>query len=830
MSNKRKQQIAHPGGTKAETPPSVITLRLAGKKLWLFRATTLVLMPIVFVGLLEAVLRVAGFGQATSFLLPLTHHGQELYVPNNQFGWRFFGPQLSRLPEAFAITRAKPPGTVRILVLGESAAKGEPQPAFGMPRLLQAMLSLRYPEARFEVVNGAMTAINSHVILPIARDCADAGADIWVIYMGNNEVVGPFGAGTVFGQQHLPLSLIRATLTMRATRTGQLLGSAGTTSSAGPDEWRGMKMFLDQQVRAEDRRMAGVYERFQQNLADIIRTGQQGGAGIVVSTVAVNLRDCAPFSSLHRSDLAATDLKKWEQLYSLGIAAQTNGNFALAAGHFAEAARLDDSFAELRFRQGECALALNQSVEARGHFQAARDADTLRFRCDARLNQLIRQAGTNRESERIYFADAERAFSEASPGGLPGATLFYEHVHPTFEGNYLLARTLAEQVEKLLPGDLSASTPKSPGWPSLEDCARRLAWTDWTRQAALQDILARQKEPPFTAQVNHETQLQSLTARLEELTRVLQPDGLAQARSALEVALAAAPDDPVLLGLLTSLKQSAGDFEGAAELAKQWVALLPAHGKAWQQYGLILVRQQKIAEAVQLFRRATDLDPMDMLHRQNLAQSLWLLGRRGDAISQYRRAVKLHPNFAIGWLGLGQALDGTGRAAEAAECYQKALTCRTSRATDLTTLARFCRSRDWHAGALTNYNEAIKVNPGDAKLRLEAGEFLVTQGQYADARQCFEEAVRLAPELVPARQLYGSMLGQTGNAADAEREFREVLRLAPDHLEAKLNLGISLMTQGKNAEALTNFHEVLRRSPTNEMARKLVERLGNTVQ
>ena len=71
--------------------------------------------------------------------------------------------------------------------------------------MLESLLSLRHPGTRFEVVNAAMTAINSHVILPIARDCARADGDIWVLYMGNNEVVGPFGAGTVFGPATPPL-------------------------------------------------------------------------------------------------------------------------------------------------------------------------------------------------------------------------------------------------------------------------------------------------------------------------------------------------------------------------------------------------------------------------------------------------------------------------------------------------------------------------------------------------------------------------------------------------------------------------------------------------
>ena len=82
-----------------------------------------------------------------------------------------------RQPASFASPRSKPTDTVRIFVLGESAAFGDPQPAFGLPRMLQALLSRRYPAVRFEVVNAAMTGINSHVIVPIARDLARADGD-----------------------------------------------------------------------------------------------------------------------------------------------------------------------------------------------------------------------------------------------------------------------------------------------------------------------------------------------------------------------------------------------------------------------------------------------------------------------------------------------------------------------------------------------------------------------------------------------------------------------------------------------------------------------------
>ncbi|MGB8368108.1 MAG: hypothetical protein WCF71_02315 [Verrucomicrobiia bacterium] len=78
--------------------------------------------------------------------------------------------------------------------MGESAARGEPEPPYAASRYLETLLNERFPNTHFEVINLGITAINSHVILPIARDCAHADGDLWIIYMGNNEMVGPFGA------------------------------------------------------------------------------------------------------------------------------------------------------------------------------------------------------------------------------------------------------------------------------------------------------------------------------------------------------------------------------------------------------------------------------------------------------------------------------------------------------------------------------------------------------------------------------------------------------------------------------------------------------------
>ena len=119
----------------------------------------------------------------------------------------------------------------------------------------------------------------------------------------------------------------------------------------------------------------------------------------------------------------------------------------------------------------------------------------LRFRCDSRLNDLIRQTVSQYSDQRVVLADAEHAFAEQGPDGLSGVDLFYEHVHLTFDGNYLLARTIAPQLEDLLPGKIAAQVAASQPWPSEADCARRLAWSDYNKQEALSEILSRLANP-----------------------------------------------------------------------------------------------------------------------------------------------------------------------------------------------------------------------------------------------------------------------------------------------------------------------------------------------
>ena len=140
-------------------------------KRWIFRLSPLVLLLAGLLAL-EASLRWSGKGYSPRFFLPATQQGESRWIENLRFGWRFFPKQIARTPQPISILQSKSREAFRVFVLGESAALGDPKPAFGMPRILEILLQEALPQQRVEVVNVAMTAINSHVIREIAEECA----------------------------------------------------------------------------------------------------------------------------------------------------------------------------------------------------------------------------------------------------------------------------------------------------------------------------------------------------------------------------------------------------------------------------------------------------------------------------------------------------------------------------------------------------------------------------------------------------------------------------------------------------------------------------------
>lgn len=821
--------------TKTGRPPSgqAAPYLQSRRRIWLFRVCAAVLVPALVLGGAEVVLRAAGLGAPAAFFLSRDIQGRDCLIQNDRFGWRFLGRRMSRTPHPFVLPEAKAPRTVRVFVLGESAAYGDPQPAFGLSRVLEVLLRDRFPGLRFEVVNAAMTAINSHAILPIARDCARRRGDLWVLYMGNNEVVGPYGAGTVFGQQSPPLALIRTGLALKATRIGQVMDSVRDRLSRGPadpGEWGGMAMFTGHQVRPDDPRMEAVYAHFERNLSDILDAGIRSGTRVVVCTVAGNLRDCAPFGSLHRPDLSDMERAEWRRDYEAGVQAQKAGQPAQAADAFTRAGRIDETFADLQFRWAQCCLALGWDAEALRRFTLARDYDTLRFRSDTRLNDLVHKVCRGLQQKGIAFVDGQATLASNSPNGIVGRELLHEHVHLRFEGNYLLARAIADQAARLVPEIGAEVATPQPEWLSAEACAGRLALTDWDRYQALTSMRARLADPPFTSQLNHAEQCRRVQQEIEQVLPAVQPTSLERAAEVYREAVRLAPDDWMLHENQAYLLQRQGELQAAIESWRRVHQLLPHYAQALCQMGLLLATQGQGQEAVQALQEALRMEPDSFVALDGMAHALADQGRHAEAVRYYARALRLKPMFSPSHLGMAVSLKALGRDGEADAHIRQAAQHPLNTAAALKAVAKACMDQGWMDQAVTHFTKALGLDPTDAVAHLHLGEALAALGRRGEAQAHYAEAVHLNPGLPEAHFRMGYELGRQGKDAEAMGYFREALRIKPDFLEARLNLGVALMLVGRTDEAIEHLQAVLQVEPNHPTALRHLKKLQDRAQ
>ena len=451
---------------------------LSRRRLWLFRLLSATLVPALCFCLLEGGLRVFGYGYPTAFFVNV--RGRDGWTTNQRYGWQFFPPAIAREPAVCEFPAAKAEGSCRIFVIGESAAMGTPEPAFCFGRMLEAMLRQRYPGVRFEVVNAAMTAINSNVLVPIATACARQKPDVLVVYMGNNEVIGPYGPGTVLGRYIPSPGMIRANMAIQSWRIGQLLRNVlhrNETHSISAAEWRGMEAFAGRNVTADDPRLETVYEHFRSNLTSICGLGRSCGAEVVLSTVATNLKDFPPLASVHGTGLDPAQCEECDKHCHAGQELAAQGKHDQAVVALERALAIDDRFADAHFCLAQSLLRTGDFAKARKHFVRARDLDALRFRADTRINQTIRDVAAEMATRGISLVDFEKELEEnkGTEHSLPGDEWFYEHVHFRPEGNYLLAATVFRQLSVTLPEWVRRRAAGAEEPMSLEVCCRRIA-------------------------------------------------------------------------------------------------------------------------------------------------------------------------------------------------------------------------------------------------------------------------------------------------------------------------------------------------------------------
>jgi tetratricopeptide (TPR) repeat protein len=689
--------------------------KISARRLWLFRISASIIMPLAALVLLEIALRVIGYGYPVTAFVKSHIDNQTVYLSNIKFAWQYFPPKISRkFDPPFVVPEEKPQNCYRIFVLGESAAQGVPEPAYSFGRYLRVMLHQQYPSVNFEVFTAAMPAINSFCVARIARDCAKLKPDLFIVYMGNNEVIGPYGAGTVFAPLSRSLLLIRMGMAIKGTRIGELLSGIAGRMKKTPEQWDGLNMHIDKQIRYDDEQMQYVYSHFRSNLEDILKSAQKAGAKTIVSTIAVNLKDCPPFSSLHRPNLG-DQLKQFDSFFQQGIEFEKAGDFNGALDSYLSAAGIDDTYAELQFRMGRCLWNLGQYDKAREYYAKALEFDTLRFRADSSINQIIREVSKGRTDQRVFFVDLADTFEKNSPHNCPGYELLWEHVHLNCSGNYLLARTIFENIAGILP-DAVKKQKAADTIISEAECSKLLVYSDIDNFSLMKfNLYLLNKWQVFVNQIYHDEAINFWRKKMEQIESGMGPE---------------------------SFNSSMEQYKNAIKLDSNDIYLR-------RRYAVYLCQSNKspLAAVVTLYRQIVEQIPQDVLMLNQLAEMEYGMRDYDSALKHAVKAVELNSMDDVSNYCAGRVYEKKGQFRKARKYITKAIKLNPAVPLYYNSLALILNEQGNVGQVEQVYRKGIEAVPTDASLHFSLALLLKKKGQLEEAEKEHQKAISLDPNL-----------------------------------------------------------------------------------
>lgn len=402
---------------KAMSPEGKVKSNSSVKKPPFWFKIVLVLIPIVFIILLEFSLRILGYGKDYSQWVEIAP-GQ--LVLNPDVAYRYFhstkGIPYSNQNSFYA---EKPANTFRIFIMGGSSAAGYPYTPNGDFGLyIKKKLEILYPNYNIEVINVALTATNSYTIKDLLPGAIEQKPDLILFYAGHNEYYGAYGVGSMesIGQSRTVVNFI---LSLEKFKTFNLLRDflqwvqgSFAESNGGAIKQSGTlmsRMVKDQTISFNSDIYNYGIEQFRGNFNDILSLCKENKIPVVISTLTSNLKDQPPFVSL-----------------------KVNG--------------LPEAITVFN----EAQLKLNDYSEALKDYRYAKDLDGLRFRAPQKINDIIIEYSKKYD---YPLVDIDSVFNSASPFGITGDNLMTDHLHPTFEGYKLIGKSFFEVMDKnnLLP-------------------------------------------------------------------------------------------------------------------------------------------------------------------------------------------------------------------------------------------------------------------------------------------------------------------------------------------------------------------------------------------
>ena len=190
-------------------------------------------------------------------------------------------------------------------------------------------------------------------------------------------------------------------------------------------------------------------------------------------------------------------------------------------------------------------------------------------------------------------------------------------------------------------------------------------------------------------------------------------------------------------------------------------------------------------DSTTLWSRVLELDSASSYGHNNWGNLLMEQDKVAEATTHFARAVSLTPDYAQAHNNLGVALARQGRFDEAVPHYQRSLAIEPGYDEPQNNWGIALAQQGDPGRAIEHYRQALAANPNNADAQVNWGNALLRIGKPDEAIGHYRDALTIRPDHADAHLNWGVTLAQQGNLAEAIGHFRQALVINPRHAEAK---------------------------------------------
>lgn len=269
--------------------------------------------------------------------------------------------------------------------------------------------------------------------------------------------------------------------------------------------------------------------------------------------------------------------------------------------------------------------------------------------------------------------------------------------------------------------------------------------------------------------------------------------------------------DPRLAQRATRIAIYARDTETALTASLLWVELSPENYDAHQSTAALLIRDNRIDEAIPHLEKVLEVTPGDSSHGYMLVANL--LSREQDkarAMAVMEQLISGHrddPNALYALAHLANQLEQN----EKAEQILRTLLAKHPEQTRALLLqASVLHNQGKGEAALASLHQALEQNPDNDQLRLTYARMLVEAGHLAQARQEFRILDQRQPGNADVIYALGLLALEADETDDAASYFSQLVNDSEREEEARFALGQIAEERKQPAEAIKWYQSVPR--------------------